>query len=265
MYRKPYLYDLAFGFRDIAAECRSLLRLAAWHGVERPAAIIEVACGPAHHLREFARRGIRCLGLDINREMLAYARELCRREGVQVRFRRADMRAFVAPRRFDVALCLFDSFAQCVSDDDAIKTLRHMSAALRLGGLAFIEFTHPADYFGKGRSRTSERWTQVRGDARVRARFSLTKFDPVAETFVASLAIEPKFRNGKGRGERLVMRWPQRMWLRGGIQYVVKASGCFDIVAWYGDIDPIAPLNNSMRAWRMIAVLRRRFHVPKKR
>jgi hypothetical protein len=54
------------------------------------------------------------------------------------------------------------------------------------------------------------------------------------------------------------MRWPQRMWLRGSIQYVVAMSGCFDILGWYGDIDPIVPLDMSMQAWRMIAVLQKR-------
>jgi SAM-dependent methyltransferase len=258
MYRRPYLYDLAFGFRDIPAECKGLLTLASRFGVRRPRSAIELACGPAHHLREFARAGLTCVGLDINAEMLGYARALCRRDGVRLSLRRADMRTFVVERRFDLALCLFDSFAQCVTDRDAVKTLRHTGAALRKGGLAFVEFTHPADYFGKGRSRTSERWTQGRGEHSVRARFSLTRFDPIEETFVASLVIEPNRRNGRGPTGRLAMRWPQHMWLRGGVQYVVAASGCFDIVAWYGDIDPILPLDMSERSWRMIAVLRKR-------
>lgn len=258
MYRKPYLYDVAFGFRDIAAECEGLLTLAARYGVRHPRTVLELACGPAHHLRELARLGMACLGLDINREMLGYARALCRRDGVKVALKRADMRTFTTSRRFDIALCLFDSFAQCVTDRDAIETLRCTGAALRRGGLAFVEFTHPTDYFGRGRTRTSERWTQRDGDLAVNARFSLTRFDPVAETVVASLVITPKPRNGRrSTTEPLVMRWPQRMWLRGGISHVVLASTCFDILGWYGDLNPIVPLE-SARAWRMIAVLRRR-------
>lgn len=262
MYRKPQLYDLAFGFRDIPAECTNLLTLAARYGVPNPHTVLELACGPAHHLRELARAGLTCVGLDINTEMLGYARQLCKRDGVRVTLRRADMRTFTVGQRFDIVLCLFDSFAQCVTDRDGIETLRSAGAALRKGGLAFVEFTHPADYFGKGRSRTSERWTQGRGDERVSARFSLTRFDPIAETFVASLVIEPRRSNGKKTGYgatgRLAMRWPQHMWLRGGVQYVVEASGCFDIVGWHGDIDPILPLDMSERSWRMIVVLRRR-------
>lgn len=259
MYRKPRLYDIAFGFRDIAAECRGLLQVARRYGVAEPKGIVELACGPAHHLRELARRGYACTGIDINAEMLAYARALCRRDGVRVDLRKGDMRTFEVSRKADLVLCLFDSFAQCTTDQDAIATLRASARALRPSGLAIVEFTHPQDYFGQGRSKTSERWTQREGDIAVRTRFSITRCDPVAETFIASMTIEPVGPNGKRSRtkERLEMRWLQHMWLRGGFQYVALASGAFDIAGWYGDIDPVMALDDP-RAWRMIAVLRKR-------
>jgi SAM-dependent methyltransferase len=268
MYRTPRLYDVAFGFRDIAAECKGLLTLAARYGVAHPRSALELACGPAHHLRELSRRGLVCQGIDINEEMLGYARELCRRDGARVTLRRGDMRTFQTTKRFDLVLCLFDSFAQCTTESDAVATLRSAAAALKKGGLLFVEFTHPSDYFGKGRSRTSDSWTQREGDVTVKARFTVTRLDPVEETFVASLTIVPKAKktprghvrsNGKAYGsEPIVMRWQQRMWMKGGFQFVALASGCFDIVGWYGDIDPIVPLDSGPRAWRMMAVLRRR-------
>jgi len=258
MYRKPRLYDVAFGFRDIPAECDGLLTLAARYGMKHPKRVLELACGPAHHLRELGRRGFTCHGIDINAEMLAYARELCRRENVDVTLRRGDMRTFHVAQRFDIVLCLFDSFAQCTTEPDAIATLRSSANALKQSGLLFVEFTHPSDYFGASRSRTVDRWTQSDGDLTVKARFSITRVDPVAETFIANMSIEPKAANGKRhRAERLEMRWLQRMWMRGGFQYVALASGAFDLVGWYGDIDPIVPIAGGPEAWRMIAVLRR--------
>jgi SAM-dependent methyltransferase len=202
---------------------------------------------------------MQCTGIDINAEMLAYARALCRRDGVAVDFQRADMRTFRVSHRVDLVLCLFDSFAQCATEADAIATLRAGARALRPSGLMIVEFTHPGDYFGRGRSRTSERWTQREGDVVVRTRFSITRCDPVAETFIASMTIEPVARNGTRppARERLEMRWLQHMWMRGSFQYVALASGAFDIAGWYGDLDPVMALDDP-RAWRMIAVLRRR-------
>lgn len=272
MYRsRPRLYDVAFGFRDIAAECDGLLELARRHGVAKPASALELACGPAHHLRELARRGLRCQGIDINPEMLAYARALCRRDGVglgsrrgEVELRCGDMRVLRPSKRFDLVLSLFDSFAQCASERDAIATLRSAASALRRGGLLFVEFTHPSDYFGATRSRTVDAWTQRDGDISVRARFTITHLDPVAETFVANLVIEPKpvarrtsGRSVTGAPRPVAMRWVQRMWLPGGFRYVALAAGSLAVVGWYGNLDPVVAPDDREQAWRMIAVLRR--------
>jgi SAM-dependent methyltransferase len=258
MYRKPHIYDVAFSFRDISAECDGVLQLVRRHGHGKLRRVIELACGPAHHLRELAKRGYACVGIDINAEMLGYARALCQREGVEVDLRRGDMRTFRSDRRCDLVLCLFDSFAQCATERDAIATLRSAARALRRGGLMVVEFTHPADYFGPNRERTAEHWTQRDGATSVRVSFSITRRDPVAETFVARMIIQPLAARGKSKAPgRLEMRWLQRMWMPGGFKYVAAASGAFDLVGWYGDIDPVMALEDP-RAWRMIAVLRRR-------
>ncbi|MDQ6780267.1 MAG: class I SAM-dependent methyltransferase [Candidatus Eremiobacteraeota bacterium] len=258
LYREPRLYDIAFGFRDIPEECDGLLALARAHGVPGPKSVVELACGPAHHLRELASRGLHAVGVDINPLMLGYARTLCRRDNVPVTFRRADMRTYRLDTRADLAICLFDSFALCVSDRDAVETLRHTHAVLRRGGLFILEFSHPADFFGTGRSRTLDEWTERSSDLSVHTRFTLTRFDAVAETFVADLRLQSKDRKTGRRGRSVRMRWVQRMWFRSAVQYVASASGRFDIVGWYGDIDPRVPLDTQDEAWRMLVVLKAR-------
>ncbi|MBC5806402.1 MAG: class I SAM-dependent methyltransferase [Candidatus Eremiobacter antarcticus] len=259
LYREPELYDVAFGFRDVEAECTALLKLCAAHGVASPRRVLELACGPAHHAREIARRRISSVGIDISAAMLAYARTLCRRDGVTVAFKRADMRTFRLDARADVALCLFDSFGHCVSDRDGIAALQRTADALRRHGLLFLELSHPADYFSNGRSRTLDRWTERRGPLSVKTKFLVTRMDAAAETFVARVSLEARTRaNGRKTVRRLAMRWLHRMWMRSAIEYVALASGRFEIAAWYGDLDPAVPLSSGPQAWRMVAVLRRR-------
>src|SRR5215469_14988403 len=160
IYENPRLYDLAFSFRDIAEECDGLLALARTHGVSKPKRVLELACGPGHHLRELTKRGIGVVGVDLNPAMLGYAKQLAKLDDVDIELRRGDMRSFRLPKRVDVAMCLFDSFAHCTSDDDGIAALRSAGAAVRRGGLCIIELTHPADYFDPDHGRTLDRWTQ---------------------------------------------------------------------------------------------------------
>jgi SAM-dependent methyltransferase len=258
LYREPELYDIAFGFRDVPAECDGILKLARKHGLASPKKVLELACGPAHHLRELVSRGLTGVGVDINPLMLRYAQELCRRDNVVVRFQRADMRTFRLAERVDLALCLFDSFALCVSDRDAVQTLQRTRDALRRGGLLILEFSHPADFFGDGRSRTLDHWTEHNKRLSVKTSFTFSRFDAIAETFVAQLTLQAKDRKSGRPGKRVTMRWLQRMWFRSALEHAALASGCFDIVGWYGDTDPGVPLTIQAKSWRMLVVLKAR-------
>ena len=257
IYEDPRLYDLAFSFRDIPGECGGLLALAARHGVREPRAVIELACGPGHHLREFVRRGLTAWGIDISPDMLAYAKHLCERDGVSVRFRRGDMRRFSLPKRADLALCMFDSFAHCTTDDDGVRALRSAAACLRRGGLLLIELSHPADYFDPEHGRTLGRWVERHDDVVVRARYDVSRQDAVEETYVATVTIDAAFRDGRPR-RRIVSRQLHRMWLKSGIANIAARSGVFDAVGWYGDLATGVPLSMRLSAWRMVVVLRRR-------
>jgi SAM-dependent methyltransferase len=257
LYENPRLYDLGFGFRDIPRECDGLLAIAARHGISAPKRIVDIACGPAHHLREYARRGIEAFGVDVNAEMIAYARHLNRQAHVAVGLRKADMRHFRSPIRVDVAQCLFDSFSHCTTEADAVATLRCASAALRPGGIMILELTHPADYFEGDEKRTVGRWIQHYEDVTVKTRFQTTAIDPIEETYVKSMVIDAAYKAGKEK-KRIVDRQLHRMWLRGGFRHVVALSRAFEIVGWYGDLTPKVPLSMRSASWRMVVAIRRR-------
>ena len=257
LFEHPRLYDLAFGFRDFVEQTGGLLALASRYGVRAPKSALELCCGPAHHLRELAQRGLRTFGVDHNREMLAYARSLCKRDRVDVRLIRADMRTFSLPQRVDLAYCLFDSFCHNTTDADAIATLRSTAAALRRGGLFIAELTHPADFFAGIRSRSLSRWTQRFPDVTIATRFAHTNVDPIEETFEPSIEIDARYRDGR-RPVRIVDRLQYRIWMRSGLRLAAAASGQFDIVGWHGDLTPDVPLSMRDEAWQMVVVMRRR-------
>jgi len=257
IYEEPRLYDLAFSFRDIPEECDGLLALARAHGVIKPKRVLEIACGPGHHLREFAKRGIDAVGIDLNAAMLGYAKRLAKLDGLGVELRRADMRSFRLTKRADIAMCLFDSFAHCTSDEDGIAALRSTGTAVRRGGLLVLELTHPADYFDPGHGRTLGHWTQRHPGVVLDARYDTSARDAVAETYRATLTIEAKYADAR-RSRRIVGKQLHRMWLRGSVSNIAARSGAFDVVGWYGDLDVGVPFTMKMDSWRMVVVMRRR-------
>lgn len=257
IYENPRLYDLAFSFRDIGEECDGLLALAGAHGVAAPKRVLELACGPGHHLREFAARGITAVGIDLNASMLAYASRLAKADDVTLELRRGDMRSFRLRKRVDLAMCLFDSFAHCTSDDDGIAALRSAGGALRRGGLFILELTHPADYFDPNHGRTLSKWTQRHPGVVIGSRYDTSAHDAVAETYRATLTIDATYTDGRAP-RKVVSKQLHRMWLRGSVANIAARSGAFDIVGWYGDLDVRVPFTMKMDSWRMVVVMRRR-------
>jgi SAM-dependent methyltransferase len=257
LYENPRLYDLAFSFRDIREECDGLLALARTYGLRAPRSVVEIACGPAHHLRELARRGIVTFGVDRSREMIGYAKSLAERDGVKILFRHSDMRSFRLPMRVDLALCLFDSFTHCLTDEDAVAALRSTAAALKPKGLLVLELAHPADYFSGSIKRTLTHWTQRHPDVVVRARFDSSERDAITETYIATMTIDARYRDGRA-ARRVRSRQLHRMWLRSAVANAAARSQEFDVVGWHGDVATRVPLTMKLQSWRMVAVLRRR-------
>jgi SAM-dependent methyltransferase len=257
IYADPELYDLAFGHRDIAAECTAILAIARRLGVVHPKRVLEVACGPAHHLREFARRGLTAYGIDASPQMLRYARMLGRREHTSVDLRRGDMRDFRLGAKADIALCLYDSFVYCTGDDDAVSTLRAVARALVPNGIFLLELTHPADFFcTPGDRRTLSQWTRRHAGKKVRTRFAITKIDPIAERYIAKIDVDVFDRRGRVV-RRLRERLPHHLWLQGSIERVVAMSGAFEVAGAFGALDPSIPLSMKPDASEMVIVLRR--------
>jgi SAM-dependent methyltransferase len=101
-------------------------------------AILDMGCGTGRHAVALAQRGYRVTGVDIAAGMLAQARKAAEAAGVTVEWIEADATRFVAPRRFDAALCLCGgAFGILNLDDDPaahdLAVLRAIRTALAPG------------------------------------------------------------------------------------------------------------------------------------
>src|SRR5262245_59336479 len=123
IYEHARCYDVAFGFRDVAAECDTLAALAARHRKVPMTAVLELAAGPARHAREFARRGVAATALDAAQPMLDYALERAVADAVQLATVCADMCEFRVATRFDLAVLLMDSASYLLDNASVLRNL----------------------------------------------------------------------------------------------------------------------------------------------
>jgi SAM-dependent methyltransferase len=104
-----------------------------------PPRLLDLCCGFGRLTLEFAARGFACTGVDITTAYLETAREDAAAENLDIEFVRADMRDFVRPRAFDVAVNLYISFGYFADPRDDRRVLLNMYESLKSGGALIIE------------------------------------------------------------------------------------------------------------------------------
>lgn len=256
IYDQACCYDVAFAFRDVAAECDALTALATRHAGQAPSSVLELAAGPARHAREFARRGVAATALDAVPAMIDLALQHARRDGVALTAFCADMVDFRLERRFDLAVLLMDSASYLLDNQAMLGHLACVARHLNDGGVYVLEMSHPRDAFGVGVSSKTQ-WTAEADGLRVDMRWGADgdAFDPITQ--VDEVTVTMSWSGPEGDGQ-LVERARQRRFTANEFDALVRASQAFEIVEWMGSLAPPAPFSNDRAAWRMVPVLRRR-------
>lgn len=166
-YRLPHYYDILLE-DDTRLEAAFLERAYERHATPPPRArgrsALEIACGSGRLLVELARRGWRVAGVDLEPEMVRYARERLAAEGLSGTVRAAPMQDFRFARPFDLAHCLISTFRHLLAEADARATLECVARGLRPGGI-FVLGLHLTEYGYDRRQR--ERWVAQRDGTRV--------------------------------------------------------------------------------------------------
>jgi len=257
-YSRPFLYDLAFSFRDYAAEADLL---EAWCGRagRRPRSVLELAAGPAGHALEFARRGLEVPALDLSQAMCDYASEKASGQGLPLEIVRADMREFRLPRRFDLAIQMIDSIAHLHTLEDMVRHLRAVAAHLEPGGCYILEMEHPRDFLGRSArtSGISQPWRVAGDGVEVVATWGSLEdgYDYLEGIFTARVEIRA-LREGH-EVDRLVEQCRMRDWTAMEFRAALELAGGLEIAESHGDFALDAALDSTPASWRMIHVLRR--------
>lgn len=136
----PHMFD-ENRFAQADEQVRKILKLT---GVRR-GAVLDLCCGPGRHSVVLAKRGFQVTGVDRTRFLLNKARRHATSARARVEFIRSDVRDFVRPDTYKLALSLWTSFGYFDDKDEDRLVLRNIFASLKKGGVCLI------DVFGKER------------------------------------------------------------------------------------------------------------------
>jgi len=242
-------YEIAFSFRDIPVEVNVFEVLIKQYSRIPVSRVLELGCGPAPHLEEFARRGYSYVGLDLSRPMLAYAQKKADTVQASASFQVASMIDFRLDDPVDFALNLLGSlYAR-----NTTELLSHFDAvgrALKRGGLYLLDW---CVQFAPATKRT-ESWEMSRDDITVKTTYQVKPLNSVEQTVEETLTLEVE-----DAGTPVVLRevlvrrdiYPQEFLL------LIASRGDFDFVGWWNNWDLTQPLDGTQTINRPIIVVRK--------
>ena len=254
VYKHPRYY--AIGYRwNTELECDFLEACMKRYGPAHAARLLDIGCGTGRHLIELATRGYRMTGIDLQPEMVAYARAEAERLKAPVEVSIGDLRHLTIEGPYDAAYCLMDTFRFLLTNEQIVDHLRAVAQRLVSGGLYILDFWVPRQW--DLIANEIHQWEQAQGETTVRV-FYLQhpeSIDPIQQTFDDELVFEVRegdqvqeIRGGPTR-TRLLM--PQEF------RALVDAGGGFQLLSTHGEFDLTKSLDEPSLSWRMISILRR--------
>ncbi len=107
--------------------------------------VLDVGCGTGSHLNKLSELGFTGVGIDLNKNMIKFAKE----KYPHLKFEVKDMRKLNYSNQFDAILCLCTTFCYNTSNEDVVAALKSFHKALKKGGLLIIETFNPIAFLEK--------------------------------------------------------------------------------------------------------------------
>jgi len=133
--------DYLWFYEEFLTEERSQLdtdEIISLLGLSEPASILDAPCGHGRISNRLASSGHQVSGVDLSSLFLDRARHDAQALGVEVDYRRGDLRSLPVDGPFDAVVCWFTSFGY-FDDAGNIEVLQEFARVLRPGGVLLIE------------------------------------------------------------------------------------------------------------------------------
>ena len=252
-YENPKYYEIAFSFRDIAAEVDTFEVCFQRFARIPVRSVLELACGNSPHMEELARRGYSYTGLDSSKAMLAYSASRASKAGIKAHFIHGDMADFSLDEPVDFAFVALGSLF-VTSTTELVKHFQAVARAVKEGGLYLldwcVQFTAPSTASADGES-----WEMERDGIRVKTAVSSRDVDLVEQLFEETLVLEVDDHGQSytfsGSDIRRAI-YPQEFLL------FIDSLAEFEFVGWWNNWNLDEPLDDiDAKTNRPIALVRR--------
>lgn len=136
-------------------EVAQLLVLAEFQG----RSVLDLACGPGRHSIELAKKGFQVTGVDRSPFLLSKAKERASEDRIEAEWIQDDMRTFVRPDAFDLAINMFTSFGYFEDKAEDVLVLKQLHHSLKARGVLVMDVLSK-EWLARNFEATSSRETE---------------------------------------------------------------------------------------------------------
>jgi SAM-dependent methyltransferase len=231
VYAHPHYYDIAYSFVDVPGQVDLFENYLRAHSRLPVRRVLDLCCGPATQLREFARRGYGAVGLDCHPIVLQYAREHAVAAGADIEFVQADMTDFTLAEPVDFAFILMGSTAYLGSNEGLLAHLSCMARAVAPGGLYLLE--NVADEWAP--AWEPQVWEMERDGVLVRSTYQIEPADALRQTVIQTVSLQV---NDRGRTQTFTDRDEQKLFFPQEFAALVGRHGAFEFLGYFERTGP---------------------------
>lgn len=134
----PIMFDSS-RWAEATAVAEGVLKLTGDGRNPQDLKILDAGCGLGRIAVELAVCGAQVTGVDLIQPFLDAAEEAASAENVSIEWVQADLRSFVRPAAFDVAINMYTSFGYCQTIEEDGQILRNIARSLKPGGYFVLE------------------------------------------------------------------------------------------------------------------------------
>jgi SAM-dependent methyltransferase len=173
-YDIPRYYDIAMqdeGDGEVAF-INEVIEKFEFAAKSKPCKILEPACGTGRLIAPLVKQGHHVTAFDLSPAMVDYSQtQISELKKSSANVLVDDMTDFRLKEKFDLGICLLDSFRHLTTEESAVSHLRSMARAIRRGGIYLLGLhLLPMD----ASLECTEHWTQKRGNTSVTTTFRVT-------------------------------------------------------------------------------------------
>lgn len=238
IYKQAKYYEIAFSFVDAKKQVLLFEKFIAKYSKVKVSRVLDVACGTALQLREFARSGYKAVGLDFSVDMLAYLKEVARGENLTIETVKADMNNFKLKELADFAYIMMGSIIYTKNNSQFLSHLDSIARSLKPGGLYIIEnlaidWINPAFF-------KPQTWVMRDGKVKVKATYQITPKNGLAQVVTQSIKLDVM---DNGKHTELVDKDDLKIILPEEFKLLVEKNGKFEFINFF-ERDSLKVLKN---------------------